>query len=137
MSLRCSVPIFLIFIFGLSTIFQFVPDMAGDAIAVAFAGFFLGPIAPAALSIVSGHVPKPLLSATVSILMSFGLVGSVLAPVLMGVASSAGGLRYLPATVMGAAVTLSVIWTIAELSWRKADANGGKASTEADSDSLD
>ncbi|CAE6363149.1 unnamed protein product [Rhizoctonia solani] len=71
-------------------------------IAIAVAGFFLGPNTPGILSIISTRVPPSLKGITVSITIGLGLVGATLGPLLFGVAVGkvSLGLRVLPPVIL-------------------------------------
>ncbi|KAG8690190.1 hypothetical protein FRC11_013253, partial [Ceratobasidium sp. 423] len=79
-----------------------VNSTASNWIAIAIAGFFLGPNTPGILSIISTRVPPSLKGIVVSITIGLGLVGATLGPLLFGitVGKISPGLRVLPPVII-------------------------------------
>ncbi|CAE7226206.1 unnamed protein product [Rhizoctonia solani] len=92
-----------------------VNSVASNWIAIAIAGFFLGPNTPGILSIVSTRVPPSLKGIVVSITIGLGLVGSTLGPLIFGIVAGkvSPGLRMLPPVIIVLACLSSLFfWTI-------------------------
>lgn len=56
-----------------------------DACALVLVGFFMGPVTPKVLSVVSARVPPSLKSSVMSLTIGIGLIGSALGPLLFGI----------------------------------------------------
>ncbi|KDN40756.1 hypothetical protein RSAG8_07931, partial [Rhizoctonia solani AG-8 WAC10335] len=92
-----------------------VDSTPSDWIAVAVAGFFLGPNTPVILSIISTRVPPSLKGIVVSITIGLGLVGATLGPLLFGitVGKISPGLRVLPPVIIVlASLSALIFWAI-------------------------
>ena len=65
-----------------------VPRLVGDAVAVSFVGFFLGPIFPIAMNHAGRILPPELISGSVSWMASFGSAGGAVFPFITGAIAS-------------------------------------------------
>lgn len=70
--------------------------MLGDAIAVSFMGFFLGPIYPLIMSESGMMLPRHLLTGSIGWIAGFGQVGSAVFPFITGALASKWGVQVLP-----------------------------------------
>ncbi|KEP51119.1 MFS transporter [Rhizoctonia solani 123E] len=92
-----------------------VDSTPSNWVAVAVAGFFLGPNTPGILSIISTRVPPSLKGIVVSITIGLGLVGATLGPLLFGitVGKIGPGLRVLPPVIIVlASLSALIFWAI-------------------------
>ncbi|KAL5634477.1 hypothetical protein ACGC1H_002511 [Rhizoctonia solani] len=84
-------------------------------VAVAVAGFFLGPNTLGIFTIISTRVPPSLKGIVVSITLGLGLVGSTLGPLIFGIVAGkvSPGLRILPPVIIVlASLSALFFWTI-------------------------
>ncbi|KEP52040.1 putative MFS-1 domain protein [Rhizoctonia solani 123E] len=92
-----------------------VNSSASNWVAVAVAGFFLGPNTPGIFTIISTRVPPSLKGIVVSITLGLGLVGSTLGPLIFGIVAGkvSPGLRILPPVIIVlACLSALFFWTI-------------------------
>lgn len=68
-----------------------IPSLVGNAIAVSFVGFFLGPIFPIIMNRTSRLVPHVLISGAVGWIAGVGQAGSALLPFVTGAMSEKFG----------------------------------------------
>jgi MFS family permease len=78
---------------GLEFIVWFAPSLIGDAVAVSFVGFFLGPLYPIAMSYSSYLIPQHVLSAAIGVVCGLGQTGSAVLPFLTGALASKYGIH--------------------------------------------
>ena len=72
-----------------------VPSLIGDAIAVSFVGFVLGPIYPIVISHAGKILPHWLFAGAVGWIAGFGQAGSAFVPLITGAIASTHGIEAL------------------------------------------
>ncbi|EJC98908.1 MFS general substrate transporter [Fomitiporia mediterranea MF3/22] len=87
-----------------------VPSLIGNAIAVAFIGFLLGPIYPIITNVAGRLVPHWLLNGAVGWIGGFGQMGSALLPFITGALSSRFGVMSLQPLIVTAMSAMMVLW---------------------------
>ena len=65
-----------------------VPSLVGDAIAISFVGFFLGPIFPIVMNHAGNVLPPELISGSISWMASIGAAGAAVFPFVTGAIAS-------------------------------------------------
>ncbi|KAJ1308039.1 hypothetical protein OPQ81_002106 [Rhizoctonia solani] len=112
---RAGNTLLLVSMCGAIALLWAVSSAASDWIAVAAAGFFLGPNTPSILSIVSTRVPPSLKGIVVSITIGSALVGGTLGSLIFGVTVGkvGPGLRLLgPFIIVLAGLSALLFWAI-------------------------
>ncbi|KAG8932592.1 hypothetical protein FRC01_013087 [Tulasnella sp. 417] len=95
---------------GLECVVWFVPNLIGNAVAVAFVGLVLGPFYPIAMNVVSGLLPRWLLAGSIGWIAAFGPAGAAVFPFIMGALSSKYGVRVLQPLVIAALAAQMGFW---------------------------
>ncbi|KAM0753735.1 MFS general substrate transporter [Meredithblackwellia eburnea MCA 4105] len=98
-----------------------VRNVPVDALALVGAGFFLGPVTPKVLSMVSARIPPSLKSSVMSLTLGVGLVGSSAGPLLFGIVAGRGGLGSLPACLLITSCIGAISWTLVPKNTRRED----------------
>ncbi|KAI5477526.1 MFS efflux transporter [Pseudohyphozyma bogoriensis] len=98
-----------------------VKNAVVDAVALAMVGFFIGPVAPRILSTVSNRVPPSLKSSVMSLSVGVGLLGSSGGPLLFGIIAGNGGLKTLPAVLIGTSAACCGGWLLVPSRARRDD----------------
>ena len=78
--------------FRLELIVWLVPSLVGDAIAVSFVGFFLGPMYPILMNQSASLIPPYILTGSIGWIAGFGQAGSACLPFITGALAQAFGI---------------------------------------------
>jgi MFS family permease len=102
---------------ALATAFQLlvwlVPNVVGDAIAVALVGYVLGPIAPCSMVMFMRLLPRSILTLSVSFISSAGSSGGAVWPFLTGLIAQSKGTYVLhPVCIALFALMLGCWWML-------------------------
>ncbi|EXJ94087.1 hypothetical protein A1O1_02480 [Capronia coronata CBS 617.96] len=100
--LACSV--------ALQLMFWLIPNFVVSAVMVGFLGFFLGPMFPAAVVVLTKLLPKKLHVAAVGFAAAFGSSGACILPFAVGAIASAKGVKVLQPIVLAALVGCFLVW---------------------------
>jgi fucose permease len=76
---------------GLQLLVWFIPNVVGDAVAVALLGLLLGPVYPASQTIFSRLLPRNIQVSSISFISSAGSSGGAVAPFMTGLLAQAVG----------------------------------------------
>lgn len=95
---------------ALELLFWLVPRFVVSAVTVAFLGFFLGPMFPAAVVALSKLLPKHLHVAAVGFSAAFGSAGACVLPFAVGAIAQAKGVQVLQPIVLAMLVVALGIW---------------------------
>ncbi|KAI6867838.1 MFS general substrate transporter [Hortaea werneckii] len=104
---KLSVAIYLPIALALELLFWLVPQFYVSAVAVALQGFFLGPLFPALVVVLTKLLPKHLHVSSIGFAAAFGGSGGALFPFLVGLVAQAEGVRVLQPIIVA---LLAVIW---------------------------
>ncbi|PFH48891.1 hypothetical protein AMATHDRAFT_148904 [Amanita thiersii Skay4041] len=95
---------------GLQFVVWFVPSIIGDAIAVAFIGFFLGPMYPLAMNHCGRILPPWIITNSIGWINAIGFTGSALIPFMTGAIAQRWGIQSLqPLLVIMMCIT-TILW---------------------------
>lgn len=97
---------------GLELLFWLVPRFIVSAIAVAFLGFFLGPLFPAAIVATTKLLPKHLHVAAIGFAAAFGGGGGALFPFAVGALAQAKGVQVLQPVILAILAAITLIWLL-------------------------
>jgi fucose permease len=89
---RLSIVIYLPISAGLQLLFWLVPQFYVSAVAVSLQGFFLGPLFPAAVVVMTRLLPKHLHVSAIGFAAAFGGSGGAIFPFAVGALAQAKGL---------------------------------------------
>lgn len=93
-------------------LFWLVPSFVGGSIAVAFVGFFLGPLFPAAIVALTKILPKPLHVAAIGFSAAFGGGGGAVLPFAVGAIAQRGGVQVLQPVIVAMMTLAVVLWAV-------------------------
>ncbi|EJF64656.1 MFS general substrate transporter [Dichomitus squalens LYAD-421 SS1] len=95
---------------GLELIVWLVPSLVGDAVAISFVGFFLGPIFPIVMNHAGSVLPPELISGSIGWMASFGSAGAAVFPFVTGAIASGTSINSLQPLLIAMMGLLLVIW---------------------------
>ncbi|KAF8966644.1 major facilitator superfamily domain-containing protein [Flammula alnicola] len=95
---------------SLEIVVWLVPSLIGNAVAVCFVGFFLGPMYPIAINQATRILPGWILTGAVGWIAGFGQTGSALVPFMTGAIASKDGLKIMPPLLVGMTSLMMLIW---------------------------
>lgn len=106
---RLAIMIYLPVSMGLQLLFWLVPQFYVSAVAVSVQGFFLGPLFPAAVVVMTRLLPKHLHVSSIGFAAAFGGSGGAIFPFAVGVLAQAKGVQVLQPIILA---LLAVIWLL-------------------------
>lgn len=105
-----AVSVYLVIAMGLELIFWLVPQFIVSAVAIAFVGFFIGPMFPAGIVAATKLLPRELHVAAIGFAAAVGGGGAALLPFAVGAIAQARGVQTLQPIVLALLVVLLAIW---------------------------
>ncbi|KAH9899244.1 MFS general substrate transporter [Cubamyces lactineus] len=102
--------LYILLVMALEFVVWFVRSQVGDALAVAFIGFFLGPLFPIMTNHAGGILPPDLISGGVGWIASWGAAGAAVWPFVVGAIASRTGIGSLTPFVVSLTGVLFVTW---------------------------
>jgi fucose permease len=93
-------------------LFWLVPSFIGGAIAVAFVGFFLGPMFPAAVVALTKLLPKHMHVPAIGFSAAFGGGGACVLPFAVGAIAQRAGVQVLQPVIVAMLVLATSLWAI-------------------------
>lgn len=102
--------IYLALIIALELVFWLVPQFIVSAVAVSFQGFFLGPLFPAAIVVVSKLLPPHLHVGVIGFAAAVGGSGGAVLPFAIGTIAQAKGVQILQPVILALAVVITILW---------------------------
>jgi fucose permease len=106
---RCVI-IYLVAALALELIFWLVPRFVVSAVAVAFLGFFLGPLFPAGIVMSTKLLPVHLHVSAIGFATAFGGTGGAVFPFIVGAIAQAKGVKVLQPIIVALLVVLFLLW---------------------------
>lgn len=107
-----AIATYLVLSVVLELLFWLVPQFVVSAVMVAFMGFFLGPMFPAAIVALSKLLPKHLHVAAVGFSAAFGSAGACILPFAVGAIAQSKGVKVLQPIVLAMLVVALGIWVL-------------------------
>ncbi|OAQ67685.1 major facilitator superfamily transporter [Pochonia chlamydosporia 170] len=107
---RICLTIYLAICLGLELLFWLVPQFVVSAVAVAFLGFFLGPMFPGAVMVTAKLLPKRIHVSAIGFAMALGGTGGTVFPFIIGAVASSAGVKVLQPIVLALIVVVTVVW---------------------------
>lgn len=95
---------------ALELIFWLVPQFYVSAVAVAFQGFFLGPLFPGVVLVASMILPRHLHVVVIGFAAAFGGCGGAILPFAVGVLAQYKGPQILQPIILALLVVLLLLW---------------------------
>ncbi|GAB0134122.1 hypothetical protein EsDP_00002507 [Epichloe bromicola] len=107
---RLCLTIYLAICVGLELLFWLVPQFVVSAAAVAFLGFFLGPMFPGAVMMTVKLLPKKIHVSAIGFAMALGGTGGTVFPFIIGAVASSKGVGVLQPIVLVLIAMVSLVW---------------------------
>lgn len=107
---RLCLTIYLAICIGLELLFWLVPNFAVSAVAVAFLGFFLGPMFPGAVTVTAKLLPKRIHVSAIGFAMAMGGSGGTVFPFVIGAIAASKGVEVLQPIVLSLIVVVAAVW---------------------------
>lgn len=107
---RLCITIYLAICIGLELLFWLVPKFVVSAVAVAFLGFFLGPLFPGAVMITAKLLPKRIHVSAIGFAMAIGGTGGTVFPFAIGAIATHRGVAVLQPIVLSLVVVIAGVW---------------------------
>lgn len=95
---------------ALELIFWLVPQFYVSAVAVAFQGFFLGPLFPAAVVAATKLLPRHLHVSAIGFAAAFGGSGAAIFPFAVGAIAQGHGVKVLQPVILALLGVILVLW---------------------------
>ncbi|KAK3203642.1 hypothetical protein GRF29_106g194569 [Pseudopithomyces chartarum] len=102
--------IYLALTMALELIFWLVPQFYVSAVAVAFQGFLMGPLFPAAIVVATKLLPKHLHVSAIGFAAAFGGSGAAIFPFAVGAIAQAKGVKVLQPIVLALLAAILALW---------------------------
>lgn len=103
---------YLVIAVVLQLLFWLIPHFVSSAVTVAFLGFFLGPMFPAAVVAATKLLPKHLHVAAVGFAAAFGASGACIFPFAVGAIAQAKGVQVLQPIILALLVVSLGVWLL-------------------------
>jgi len=107
---RLSIMIYLPISAGLQLMFWLVPQFYVSAVAVSLQGFFLGPLFPAAVVVMTKLLPKHLHVSAIGFAAAFGGSGGAIFPFAVGALAQAKGVQVLQPIILALLIFILLLW---------------------------
>jgi fucose permease len=105
-----AILIYLPIVMGLQLLFWLVPQFYVSSVAVAFQGFFMGPMFPAAVVAATRLLPRHLHVSSIGFAAAFGGGGAALFPFAVGAIAQAKGVRVLQPIALALLAVIFMLW---------------------------
>jgi fucose permease len=107
---KLAIMIYLPISAGLQLLFWLVPQFYVSAVAVSLQGFFLGPLFPAAVVVMTRLLPKHLHVSAIGFAAAFGGSGGAIFPFAVGALAQAKGVQVLQPIILALLVVIWLLW---------------------------
>ncbi|KAK6218632.1 major facilitator superfamily transporter [Colletotrichum tabaci] len=107
---RLCISIYLVICIALQLLFWLVPQFVVSAIAVAFLGFFLGPLFPGAVMMTAKLLPKHIHVSAIGFAMAIGGTGGTVFPFIIGAIATSRGVSVLQPIVLSLIAVVIIVW---------------------------
>ncbi|EHK40212.1 hypothetical protein TRIATDRAFT_208188 [Trichoderma atroviride IMI 206040] len=107
---RLCLAIYLGICLGLQLLFWLVPEFVVSAVAVAFLGFFLGPMFPGAVMVTAKLLPKRIHVSAIGFAMAMGGTGGTVFPFIIGAIASHRSVSVLQPIILALIAVISAVW---------------------------
>ncbi|KAM0544085.1 hypothetical protein ACHAPJ_011967 [Fusarium lateritium] len=107
---RLCLSIYLAIAIGLQLLFWLVPKFIVSAVAVAFLGFFLGPLFPGAVMMTAKLLPAKIHVSAIGFAMAIGGTGGTVFPFAIGAIANSKGVGVLQPIVLALIAVVAAVW---------------------------
>lgn len=91
-------------------VFWLVPQFVASAVAVAFVGFFMGPLFPSVIIVMSKLLPVHLHVSAIGFAAAFGGSGAAILPFGVGAIAQAKGVQVLQPIILALLAAILLVW---------------------------
>ncbi len=109
---KLAISIYLLLSIALQVVYWLVPSFLASAFSVAFLGFFLGPLFPAAIVAAAKLLPSRLHVAAIGFAAAFGGGGAAIFPFAVGAIAQSKGVEVLQPVVLAILVFITIVWAM-------------------------
>ncbi|SPO05480.1 related to tetracycline resistance proteins [Cephalotrichum gorgonifer] len=109
---KLAISVYILAAMGLQLLFWLVPNFYISAVAVAFQGFFIGPLFPGVVLITSSLLPRHLHVVVIGFASAFSGCGASIMPFAVGVLAQALGVKVLQPIILALLGALTMIWLL-------------------------
>ncbi|KAF9869851.1 major facilitator superfamily transporter [Colletotrichum karsti] len=107
---RLCITIYLACCIALQLLFWLVPQFIVSAVAVAFLGFFLGPMFPGAVMMTAKLLPKHIHVSAIGFAMAIGGTGGTVFPFIIGAIATHKGVGVLQPIILALIAVVALVW---------------------------
>ncbi|KAI0137533.1 major facilitator superfamily domain-containing protein [Xylariales sp. AK1849] len=107
---KLAIVVYLFLSIALQLMYWLIPSFIASAIFVAFEGFFLGPLFPAAIVAATKLLPSDHHISAIGFAAAFGGGGAAVFPFVVGVIASSKGVEVLQPIILAILVLITIIW---------------------------
>lgn len=107
---KLAITMYLLLSIACQLLYWLVPSYAASAVFVAFLGFFLGPLFPAAIVAATKLLPADYHVSAIGFAAAFGGGGAAVFPFAVGAIAQAKGVAVLQPVILAVLVCISVVW---------------------------
>lgn len=109
---KMAVTVYLGLCVGLQILFWQINSFVSSAIFIAFLGFFLGPLFPAAIMVATKLLPRRLHVSAIGFVAAFGSSGAAVFPFAVGAIAQGSGVWVLQPFALALLAGIFIIWVI-------------------------
>ncbi|KAJ5365002.1 Major facilitator superfamily domain general substrate transporter [Penicillium concentricum] len=107
---KVAVSVYIVCSMGFALILWLVPQFYASAVAVSLQGFFLGPLFPGAVIMVTKLLPRHLHVTSIGFVAAFGGSGAAILPFAVGVLAQAKGVKVLQPFIIALSGAILITW---------------------------
>ncbi|CAI7571963.1 unnamed protein product [Penicillium crustosum] len=107
---KVAISVYIVCSIGFALILWLVPQFYASAVAVSLQGFFLGPLFPGAVVIVTKLLPRHLHVTSIGFVAAFGGSGAAILPFAVGVLAQAKGVKVLQPFIIALSGAILITW---------------------------
>ncbi len=107
---KLAITLYLLLSIALQLMYWLVPSFVASAVLVAFLGFFLGPLFPAAIVTATKLLPSDFHVSAIGFAAAFGGGGAAILPFVVGAIAQSKGVQVLQPIVLAALVFILLVW---------------------------
>ncbi|KAJ9481891.1 hypothetical protein VN97_g11564 [Penicillium thymicola] len=107
---KVAISVYIVCSIGFGLVLWLVPQFYASAVAVSLQGFFLGPLFPGAVVIVTKLLPRHLHVTSIGFVAAFGGSGAAILPFAVGVLAQAKGVKVLQPFIIALSGAILITW---------------------------
>jgi len=119
---KMAIVIYLVLVTALELVFWLVPQFIVSAVAVGLQGFFLGPLFPAVVVVMSRLLPRNLHVSAIGFAAAIGMSGAAILPFAVGAIAQVKGVQVLQPIILALLVVILCLWLLLLRGGRKSTA---------------